>query len=69
MEMACVKVVYAGNINKMKKGDLFNCGRICKYCGANMDTIDIESLRFLHGACWQQYRKNGEVYPFPKNYY
>ena len=67
--MACVKVVYAESINEMRKSDLFNCGRICKYCGTNMDTIDIESLRFLHSTCWQHYRKNAEVYPFPKNYY
>jgi hypothetical protein len=27
----------------------------------------LESLKFLHGKCWQQYRRNGEVYPFPAN--
>jgi hypothetical protein len=47
-------------------GDLFNCGRICKYCGINMDTKDLESLNFFHGTCWQEYRKNNEVYPFPE---
>ena len=49
------------------KSDLFNCGRICKYCGVNMDTIDLEGLKFLHATCWQEYRKDGELYPFPKN--
>lgn len=44
--MACVKGVYPESINEIRKSDLFNCGRICKYCGTNMDTIDIESLRF-----------------------
>ncbi len=28
-------------------GDLFNCGRICKYCGINMDTADLEYLNFF----------------------
>jgi hypothetical protein len=50
-----------------RRSDLFNQGRICKYCGVNMDTTDLESLKFLHGKCWQQYRRNGEVYPFPAN--
>jgi hypothetical protein len=48
-------------------GDLFNCGRICKYCGINMDTADLEYLNFFHGTCWKEYRKNNEVYPFPEN--
>ena len=48
-----------------RRSDLFNQGRICKYYGVNMDTTDLESLKFLHGKCWQEYRKNGEVYPFP----
>src|SRR2546421_12213101 len=47
--------------------DLFNCGRICKYCGINIDTGDLESLKFFHGTCWQEYRKNNELYPFPEN--
>lgn len=48
--------------------DLFNCGRICKYCGINMDTTDLESLEFFHKTCWEEYRKNKEVYPFPENF-
>jgi hypothetical protein len=32
-----------------------------------MDTTDLESLKFLHGKCWEEYR-NGEVYPLPKNF-
>ena len=54
----------------MANSDLFDkkAGRICKYCGVNMDTKDIESLRFFHADCWQQYRKNNEVYPFPANF-
>jgi hypothetical protein len=35
-----------------RRSDLFNQGRICKYCGVNMDTTDLESLKFLHGKCW-----------------
>ena len=48
--------------------DLFNQGRICKYCGVNMDTIDIPTLEFFHRDCWQSYRKNGELYPMPLNF-
>lgn len=66
----------AGNIQKNKpskdedqKNDLFNCGHVCKYCGVNMDTTDLESLKFLHMTCWQEYRKNGESHPFHKNFY
>jgi hypothetical protein len=55
------------NYNKPHNDDLFNCGRICKYCGINMDTTDLESLKFFHGTCWQEYRKNNELYPFPEN--
>ena len=50
-------------LRKTRKNDLFDCGRICKYCGVNMDTTDLESLKFLHGKCWEEYRKNGELYP------
>jgi hypothetical protein len=58
----------SGKSKKKIKTDLFNQGRICKYCGVNMDTTDMEALRFFHATCWQQYRINNEVYPFPKNY-
>lgn len=34
----------------------------------NMDTTDLESLKFFHETCWEQYRKNNEVYPFPENF-
>ena len=47
--------------------DLFNCGRICKYCGINVDTTNLENLKFFHGTCWQEYRKHNEVDPFPEN--
>jgi hypothetical protein len=47
--------------------DLFTRGRICKYCGINIDTADLESLEFFHETCWQEYRKSNEVYPFPEN--
>jgi hypothetical protein len=47
--------------------DLFNCGRLCKYCGINIDTTDLEDLKFFHGKCWQEYRKHNEVDPFPEN--
>jgi hypothetical protein len=33
-----------------------------------MDTTDLESLKFLHGKCWEEYRKNGELYPLPENF-
>jgi hypothetical protein len=45
----------------------FKGGRICKYCGINMDIEDLDILEFIHGTCWQQYRKNGEIYPMPAN--
>ncbi len=45
----------------------FKGGRICKYCGINMDIADLDILEFIHGTCWQQYRKNGEIYPMPAN--
>ena len=47
--------------------NLFNCGRLCKYCGINIDTADLENLKFFHGTCWQEYRKHDEVDPFPEN--
>ena len=56
-----------GNRHKYNNYDLFNCGRICKYCGIDIDTADLESLQFFHGTCWQEYRKNNQIYPFPGN--
>jgi len=32
-----------------------------------METTDLENL-FLHGKCWEEYHKNGEIYPLPKNF-
>ena len=43
----------------------FKGSRICKYCGINMDIKDLDMLYFFHDTCWQEYRKNGEVYPMP----
>ncbi|MDW0137076.1 MAG: hypothetical protein QN648_11155 [Nitrososphaeraceae archaeon] len=45
----------------------FKGSRICKYCGINMDIKDLDMLYFFHDTCWQEYRKNGEVYPMPKH--
>ena len=45
----------------------FEGSRICKYCGINMDTKDLDILWFFHNTSWQEYRKNGEVYPMPKH--
>lgn len=44
---------------------LWQSGRICKYCGINMDIPYLDILYEIHGVCWQQYRKNGEKYPMP----
>jgi hypothetical protein len=56
---------------KLRRSELemnyFKGGRICKYCGINMDIKDMDILEFIHGTCWQQYRKNGEIYPMPAN--
>ncbi|MFZ0328676.1 MAG: hypothetical protein WBP64_03145 [Nitrososphaeraceae archaeon] len=49
----------------MVKTGLFE-GRLCKYCGLNFDTKLVEILTDVHGTCWQQYRRNNEVYPMPK---
>ena len=42
-------------------------GSICKYCDINMDIRDLDMLYFFHDTCWQEYGKNGEVYPMPKD--
>jgi hypothetical protein len=52
----------------MTRSDLFNQGRICDYCGANQDSKDIDSLRFLHADCWKRYRLEGKKYRIPANY-
>jgi hypothetical protein len=41
-------------------------GRICDYCGINMDIPWLNVLKFFHGDCWKQYRKDGKIYPMPK---
>lgn len=53
---------------KIVGSDLFNKGRICDYCGANQDTTDTKSLRFLHADCWKQYRLDGKTYKIPAHY-
>jgi len=45
----------------------FKGSRICKYCDINMDIRDLDMLYFSHDTCWQEYGKNGEVYPMPKH--
>jgi len=52
-------------ILKAKCAEWFE-GQLCKYCGINPDAIeDMSVLYFYHAKCWQQYRKNGEVYRMP----
>ena len=41
-------------------------GRICDYCGINMDIPWLDILIFFHEDCWKQYRKDGKLYPLPK---
>jgi hypothetical protein len=41
-------------------------GRICEYCGINIDIPWLDVLKFFHEDCWKQYRKEGESYPMPK---
>jgi len=41
-------------------------GRICNYCGINMDIPSLDVLEFFHEDCWKQYRKDGKLYPLPK---
>jgi hypothetical protein len=41
-------------------------GRICNYCGINMDIPWLDILKFFHEDCWKQYRKDGKLYPMPK---
>lgn len=55
-------------MDNITKSDLFNQGRICDYCGANQDSKDIDSLRFLHADCWKLYRLEGKKYKIPANY-
>lgn len=56
-----------GACRKVTLMNYFKGRRICKYCGINMDIEDLDILEFIHGTCWQQYRKNGEIYPMPAN--
>jgi hypothetical protein len=41
-------------------------GRICNYCGINIDIPWLDVLKFFHEDCWKQYRKDGKLYPMPK---
>ena len=41
-------------------------GRICDYCGINIDIPWLDVLKFFHEDCWKQYRKDGKIYPMPK---
>jgi hypothetical protein len=43
-----------------------NKGRICDYCGINMDIPWLDILKFFHKDCWKQYREDGKLYPMPK---
>ncbi len=43
-----------------------NKGRICDYCGVNIDIPWLNVLRFFHEDCWKDYRKDGKLYPLPK---
>ena len=43
-----------------------NKGRICDYCGLNIDIPWLDILMFFHEDCWKDYRKNGKLYPLPK---
>jgi hypothetical protein len=40
-----------------------NKGRICDYCGINMDIPWLDILKFFHEDCWKQYRKDGKLDP------
>lgn len=46
--------------------ELFHKGRMCKFCSINIDIEDQDILQFFHGTCWQEYRRNGLIYPMPK---
>jgi hypothetical protein len=41
-------------------------GRICDYCGINMDIPWLDILMFFHEDCWKKYRKDDNKYPMPK---
>jgi hypothetical protein len=41
-------------------------GRICDYCGINIDIPWLDVLKFFHEDCWKQYRKDRKMYPMPK---
>jgi hypothetical protein len=41
-------------------------GRICDYCGINIDIPWLDVLKFFHQDCWKRYRKDDKLYPMPK---
>ena len=41
-------------------------GRICDYCGINIDIPWLDILKFFHEDCWKKYRKDDKIYPMPK---
>ncbi|MFL6383516.1 MAG: hypothetical protein ACJ712_00925 [Nitrososphaeraceae archaeon] len=41
-------------------------GRICNYCGINIDIPWLDVLKFFHQDCWKRYRKDHKLYPMPK---
>jgi len=41
-------------------------GRICDYCGINIDIPWSDILMFFHEDCWKQYRKDNKPYPLPR---
>jgi hypothetical protein len=43
-----------------------NNGRICDYCGINIDIPWLDILMFFHEECWKYYRKDDKLYPLPK---
>jgi uncharacterized protein YlaI len=40
-------------------------GRICDYCGINIDIPWLDILKFFHEDCWKRYRKDDKLYPMP----
>ncbi len=44
---------------------IFSGERICDECGINIDTPYKDIMTFIHGSCWEEYRKKGKVYPMP----
>jgi hypothetical protein len=41
-------------------------GKICDYCGINIDIPWLDILKFFQRICWKQFRKDGKLEPLPK---